>query len=568
MSAAAALAGPRVGTSPIVAMFWEHWRLSRIEAGQRLALGLVLASGALLINANGETAAFWFLIIINSMFWLSIAKLNGGQLADGYKPGFPLYLLYPRPVSTATLVTVAMIYDAISCAALYLFSAALISLVFGKTLPLFPVAGWLIAFHLMSTCIQWSTRNRVFQWVGSLALCAPFFLLFNARVGTPLRVDFMAVDWAVTIAIGIVSIAATILGVKRQRRGDAVAKESQPKAESMGYPDWLIGFFRLRCPTSSPTKAQIWFELKSSGLPVLTIGLAISVLLFALYALGIVFPIIRQVATGITALSIPAVLLVLSSNAFGIRRRQGRRFVSAFETAQAHDAARLAHLKVLVRTVCVLLAVSAVLWTIWGSSALIHSWGEWKFDGTKDASRGLLEVRSQVGRLLAARSGFELVALGVVASIVIGGMVAWQASREALRIRYPRGVLAADWVPVVWGVSMGIAGVAGRNGAIAAPLATTLVLALSWLATAGIAGVTIYLIWSGFADGAIRGREVGIAVLISAIFVAAVGFVMQSTGTNVASLPAAKIVGFLWMVPLIPMLAILAPWSLNRVRHT
>lgn len=578
MSAATSLAGPHVerpsiapssiAASPIVAMLWEHWRLSRIEAGQRLALGFVLAAGALLISDKGETAAFWFLLIVNSMFWLSIAKLNGGQLADGYKPGFPLYLLYPRPVSTATLVSVAMIYDAISCTALYLVSAALISLVFGETLPLFSVAGWLIAFHLMSTCIQWSTRNRAFQWIGSLVLCAPYFLLFKARVATPLRVDFSANDYALTIVVGLVSIAVTIFGVMRQRRGDAVARESRPKEAAEGYPDWMIGYVRLRCPTTTPTKAQVWFELKSSGLPVLSIGLAISMLLFALYALGIAFPLIRQAAMGISVISVPAVLLVLGNNAFGIRRRQGRRFVSAFEAVQPHDTARLAHLKVLVRTVCVLVAFAAVGWTLWGSSALIHFWGEWKLNGTNDASQGLLEVRRQVGALFSARSGFELLALAVTGAIVVGGIITWQASREALRTRYPRGVMVADWVPVVWGVAMGIAGLASRSGAIAAPLATTIVLSLSWLATAGIAAIAIYLLWTGFANGGLGLRETGAAVAICATFVGTVLLLMRSVGVDLAALPASKVVGFLWMVPLILMVTLLAPWSLNRVRHT
>ena len=33
--------------SPIVAILWENWRLSRVEAAQRLAQGIVAASAAL-----------------------------------------------------------------------------------------------------------------------------------------------------------------------------------------------------------------------------------------------------------------------------------------------------------------------------------------------------------------------------------------------------------------------------------------------------------------------------------------------------------------------------------------
>jgi len=107
--------------SPIAAMLWENWRLTRVEAAQRLAVGIVAASAALsLANPNlGPTVAFWTLITVHSMIWLSIAKLNGGRFMDGYKPGFAFYLLYTRPVRTITFVAVAMAYDAISCTLLY-----------------------------------------------------------------------------------------------------------------------------------------------------------------------------------------------------------------------------------------------------------------------------------------------------------------------------------------------------------------------------------------------------------------------------------------------------------------
>src|SRR5687767_4971155 len=100
--------------SPVSAMLWENWRLTRVEAAQRTALGIVAGSAALLLFDAGAKIAFWILLVIHAVFWLSIAKLNGGRFMDGYKPGFPLYLLYTRPVPTAVFVGVAMAYDAVS----------------------------------------------------------------------------------------------------------------------------------------------------------------------------------------------------------------------------------------------------------------------------------------------------------------------------------------------------------------------------------------------------------------------------------------------------------------------
>lgn len=68
--------------SPIVAMLWESWRLTRVEAAYRLGLGIVAGSAALVLFDAGATIAFWILVVIHAVFWLSIAKLNGGRLMD------------------------------------------------------------------------------------------------------------------------------------------------------------------------------------------------------------------------------------------------------------------------------------------------------------------------------------------------------------------------------------------------------------------------------------------------------------------------------------------------------
>ena len=83
------------------------------------------------------------------------------------------------------------------------------------------------------------------------------------------------------------------------------------------------------------------------------------------------------------------VLLLLGGNAFGIRRKQGRTYASAFEATQPYGTARMAGLKVLVRTACVLAALMVVGVSVWASSSLMGAWGEWMPDGQKRTrSRG------------------------------------------------------------------------------------------------------------------------------------------------------------------------------------
>ena len=91
--------------SPVVAMLWENWRITRVETAQRLVQGIVLAGGALALAAafgpiddGAARLALGLLAMTYGPLWLSVAKLNGGRFMDGYHPGYPFYFLYTRPV--------------------------------------------------------------------------------------------------------------------------------------------------------------------------------------------------------------------------------------------------------------------------------------------------------------------------------------------------------------------------------------------------------------------------------------------------------------------------------------
>src|SRR5262245_60698821 len=96
--------------SPIGAILWETWRVTRAEVAWKLALPIGGSLAALALCAAfappgdqgvwDNVAAFaLILIVMPHLFgWLSMTKLSGGR------PGFPLYLHYTRPVGTAVLV--------------------------------------------------------------------------------------------------------------------------------------------------------------------------------------------------------------------------------------------------------------------------------------------------------------------------------------------------------------------------------------------------------------------------------------------------------------------------------
>jgi hypothetical protein len=158
--------------SPIVAMLWELWRLTRAEIAWRLALPIGAGVTALLLgaafgppryqdvaNINDAIAAFALIVIVLPQLvpWTSIAKLNGSQ------PGFPFYLAYTRPVRTLVIVGLPMAYFTAVSSAIYLVSAIVLRVTSGYAFPLLPVAAWLAALSWVGTAAAWSTRNRVVQ---------------------------------------------------------------------------------------------------------------------------------------------------------------------------------------------------------------------------------------------------------------------------------------------------------------------------------------------------------------------------------------------------------------------
>src|SRR5262245_66555228 len=53
-----------------------------------------------------------------------------------------------------------------------------------------------------------------------------------------------------------------------------------------GWRDLLVSLFRLPCPTSSATRAQVWLDLKSNGFPVVTIGVALAIVILLVSAVS------------------------------------------------------------------------------------------------------------------------------------------------------------------------------------------------------------------------------------------------------------------------------------------
>lgn len=543
---------------PIAAMVWEQWQMTRVEIGQRLGLALVAGAGALALSDKGEIIAFAILLMVYSIVWLAIAKMSGGRLSDGYKPGFPLQLLYTRPVSTTAFVSVAVLYNAITITASYLLCAALLGFAFGKSLPLFSVTLLFFSWHIAYACVQWSTRSRVVQWVGSLVFSLPITFLMIDKLVWPLQLEFSIAENVAMLSLAAVSFVLTIVGVARQRRGDSGAG-ANPAAKTEwtgGFPDWLVTLFNFRCPTSSATRAQIWFELRCSGLPVMLIGLSIAVLIFLLSAISMLFVLPRVAVIPVSIVGSLLVLFGLGNNAFGIRRKQGRVYASPFEMTLPVATTQFAGLKMLVRVVCVLFAALVVGASLWISSAMVGDWFQTVLNNNGNPAV-IEQVRQKFAGDFGALSGFAYAGLMLLMVIAIASIVAWQASREALRARNPRLLIAVQWLPAVWGLATMLLALAQRNDLITASVLRTFLSACFWTSGVVFLSAVVFFSWRGLAQGSLTFAFTGIGAAIAVAFGAA-WFV---------SMPAAGFTGVLWGMLFIFALALLAPWSLSRVRH-
>lgn len=563
--------------SPIHAMLWEIWRGTRVEVAWRLALGIVGGLAALSWYAAiappdnptktsdfGADVALILLVLPHFMGWISLPRLNRNL------PGFPLCHLYTRPVRTAVIVGLLMAYLTVVPSAIYLVSALLLRVISDYPFPLLPVAAWIAALSMAYLAIAWSARSRVPEFVGGAVANMTWLLFAIHRLTSfpdgfdwhdspklwPTVFDFPLTDYALIVLIGLASFGVAFAGVTRQRHVDAPA--AIPWTPGAGFPERLVNLFRFPCPTSSATRAQVWFELKSKGLPVLTIGLMFAMLIPLLFAVSGAIeaafpgPIGAMIAPSLVAAAcLPSVLtvLVFGGGAFGIR---------AVEATQPYGIARMAGLKVLVRSVCWLAALIAVGVSLWASFTFIPLASSGKFGNKlKIADVPLSSWLGSIETTVAALTGYELLALAVVAAI---GVVVWVAAFAvvgALWARYPRRGNITALLLLLHGLALALLALAGRNGIVSAFLVDAFFGATRWIVVAAMVFATIYVFWSAFAERVLTVGYACGAFVISAAFGAA----------WLAGIPAASVVGTLWLVLLILMVGVLGPWSLNRIRH-
>ena len=588
--------------SPSVAMLWELWRLTRTEIAWKLALpigaaltamGLAAAFGPAdnparyrNINDLAAAVALSLIVIAHLPVWISMARLTGGQ------PRFPLYLGYTRPVRTAWLVGLPMAYLVAGASAIYLVSAMVLRVASGHAFPLLPVAAWMAALTMVWLAAAWSIRNMAIQVVVAMVAAVKALGWAIDRLTAveipdgydwpprlwPALFDWPRTDYAWIALIGLASFGVTVAMVTRQRRGDALVASTWTGG---GLWERLVGLFGVPCPTSSATRAQLWFDLKSRGLPVLTIGVVLASVIVLVSAVGgpidaawnadptVSCPIkecfwVRAMPPMLTPFMLVTILL-LGVNAFGIRRKQGRTYVSAFEATNAYGTAQVAVLKILAQSVCVLAAFIAIGVGVWISMPLLGDGVFIQMFGVPLNSR-----RSVLTKAFAALAGYEQLALTMVAVGSVVMAVAAFAMLGALRLRYSRLASLASFLLVPYSLLFVWlwVGVRGDPAAFSWLHLDVVYGAMSWSATTVMAITTVYVVWTGFAEHVLTLRYASGAVAISLAFAAAWLTLVHMIGVPLTGVSTTNAISIASLALLPLTVSMLAPWSYGRIRHT
>lgn len=543
--------------NPATAVLWESWRLSRLS----LAFAMLLATmgGTLLIvlplpGEMGVTLTVPWLIYLAwfSQFW--------ALKTDNLK-GFALRVGFSRPIRTWVLVAVPMAYIAVSSAIAYVVPALVLRTAFGIPFPHFPVAALVSTLCLTLVAFSWSSANSgrrrivvAFLWL----LGMNWFLNALAAIGesaTSGLTDLLSYSAAAYVWMGIFSAASfwiAITGAARQRRGDgpnSAAQKSEGNATARKRPGLIgpiAGRFRAPCPTSSPIRAQLWFEMSTVGGRVLKVGVLAAVLapifftiLDANRALGLEvyfwvwFPLMAPVFV-----ALPLML--------GITRNQGTSHLGAFAATRSLGTGHLVGLKALVTSLSILLSWGALIGVLWVFAVWLGVWGPETRAGSIEYFGDFFPPPSTVTDVL--RTAFTFVLPFSALVVGAGALHAFWVlnARRVVLVGTAVGIYIALWVLV------------GVRGWVDGSAIATVHL---WIAALAVSIGTAFLFRTWIVGRLCTWRSLSGVLAIGLIFLVMTLW-LNPNPDDIEDHLSAYLLGSL---PLILMA--LLPWSFSRLRH-
>jgi hypothetical protein len=545
--------------TPAVATLWESWRLTR----RRLLLVPALATLCGWLLARNGVSLLTFIILFAAATGMALSLPLFGT-----RPAFPLSKSFARPIRTSVLVGTPLAYVFAAAAASYLLPAAVLRVATGAPLPLFPAATLVGALAVLVAGGSWVTRNAtdrtglaigayvvaglMLKFLGPFRYAAKVTRAFSVKVASPQLCVLSALDYlAVLLLLAVIYLWISCM-VARQRGGEdePSCADPSPGRSASERGDILesirsscVQVLRWRCPVSSPTSAEIWFEMQYYGIPVLVIG--------ALLALCI--PVLIQWANGshsaiplvIAACSFCAPFLAGVGASIWNRRSSSREKVPAFEAARPIGTAELIGLQVLVTTLCIFAAWVLMAESAWLSLPLLTDLHQ----NGSPAARALELIHQYGIRLLTgAIVGFTLLAT------IIALLAAVRAFASSNGVRTLIGALCV----VLYIVVVIVAVAQGWIDAIVIDVHL-------WGLVIVMPAATVIILGKALAGGILTARQVAAAVLAWLLFAVLSVDLLRTEGMMNA---AAVLVALSLAATVLPLMAVgIAPWSLSVIRH-
>ncbi len=334
--------------TPVAALLWECWRLSRQELLLRM-VGVVFAIIALQLGSLDQSQrailpiAVMPLLAVNCLF--SFAWTGGLESASG----FVFSLGFARPAKTQTLVLVPLAFVTVMTWITFAVPAWLIGCLQGIHMPVLAPASALVLATTIMTMISWTITNRFLRILalgtGGIALFAAPIMMMSLANSDKILTSVAAGEffrlgaWFHLMVFVAISVASwvTVQAVERQRHGEFFSFSLPGSFGRKSSPESA----RLASGFSRPFTALLWLEWKRFGARVLQTAVAVAIAAIILFvAIHYWLPEdqrggrIAFCAMFIAGLSPLVLQIIACESAIGLKYRQGIARMSLFELAR------------------------------------------------------------------------------------------------------------------------------------------------------------------------------------------------------------------------------------------
>ena len=361
---------------PVKAMLWKCWRLSRFAFIVTLLGSTTFMCGFFLfLESPQKDESVLFSVVMLFIAALSVlfraVYVDYKHFADKTRSILPFHSDYAKPVRTDLLVTIPMMYIALTSMACYLVPAICLHTLFGMRLPLISVSFLILTLCIVLLMLVWFTQNRFLRKeISSIVLIFIQMLAFTSlsvsiNCSTPnlllAQLDFSQLDYLKLFLIVGGSIGVTVSAVERQRHGE----QEMLGGTYYGYINGFTGLFRRKGPFTTRHQAYCWGILRNSGINLVLIAVVIPVPIVGLAL--ILLPRLYDLLYRFPMLILCQILILATITGIVLGKKQNKNGFSlpVFEATRSLDTVALLQGKIIAIASCTLPVWSVMALVIW-----------------------------------------------------------------------------------------------------------------------------------------------------------------------------------------------------------